>query len=83
MFHICFYFCWWLIVRLKNLAHKIIITMISARQSYNSELSNSKVIMISNFLRGISPKDLKVFLCDHMNYKLEIDELGEIMKVGY
>ncbi|XP_063682125.1 1-phosphatidylinositol 4,5-bisphosphate phosphodiesterase delta-1-like isoform X2 [Bolinopsis microptera] len=30
--------------------------------------------------KAISPKDLKVFLCDHMNYKLEIDELSKIMK---
>ena len=34
-----------------------------------------------HFPRAISPKDLKVFLCDHMNYKLEIDELSKIMKV--
>lgn len=31
--------------------------------------------------RSITPKDLKVFLCDHMNYKLETDELSKIMKV--
>ena len=31
--------------------------------------------------RSINAKDLKVFLCDMLNYKLGTDELNDIMKV--